>query len=230
MSISFKPFYHQVLERCGSEDSLADALPTIRPVNHLEILSDDRYLSAICLRVFRAGLKHSMVNNKWRIFDKVFYGFNTEKLASLSDEALEALMNQEGIIKHWTKVKAIRANANFVKEYSLIHGSFGHWLAVWPSQDIVGLWDELSKHGSQLGGLSGPSFLRYIGKDTFLLTSDVVAVLQEQGIIQGNNPLTKTNLAAVQAQFNEWHIETKLPYSHLSRIISMTVNQREEFI
>ena len=47
------------------------------------------------------------------------------------------------------------------------------WIARWPATDIVGLWEALAKRFSQMGGNSGPSFLRMVGKDTFVLTYSV---------------------------------------------------------
>ena len=167
-----------------------------------------------------------MVNARWPKFEVVFSSFDPAIMATVSDEELETRMKGEGVIKHWGKVKAIRHNAQFVQACAQEHGSFGHWVANWPVQDITGLWRELSKRGAMLGGKSGASFLRYVGKDTLLPTDDVVAVLEQMGLITGN-PMNKTNLAIIQKQFNEWHTQTDLPYSYLSRIISMTINQPE---
>lgn len=226
MAVAFESIYQQVLARVGGEDALLDRMPTVRPMEQLAILSDDRYLSAIVLRIFRAGLKHSMVNSRWPKFEAAFASFNPAVLAAASDEELEQRMQRDGVIKHWAKVKAVRHNAQFVAARSVENGSFGRWIAAWPVQDITGLWQELAQSGAMLGGKSGASFLRYIGKDTPLLSDDVIAVLTEQGLISGN-PMTKKNLASIQRQFNEWHIESDLPYSHISRIVSMTVNQPE---
>lgn len=229
MTIAFTPFHEIALSWFGSEQSLSENLPTVRSVAELEIISDDRYLSAMCLRVFRAGMKHSAVDAKWRNFDQVFDGFEPSKLVDLSDEELEGRMNREGLIKHWAKVKAIRANASLVLKRSIEFGGFGHWIASWPVQDIIGLWADITDNGVQMGGNSAPAFLRYIGKDTFLLTDDVVNVLTEQGLISGN-PNTKDNLAIIQRQFNAWQDETGLPLSHISKILSYSANQAIETI
>ena len=42
-----------------------------------------------CRRVFRAGLRHSMVDACWPEFERVFHGFNVRAVAAMSDEALE---------------------------------------------------------------------------------------------------------------------------------------------
>jgi hypothetical protein len=47
--------------------------------------------------------------------------------------------------------------------------SFAEFIAAWPSNDMIGLWDYLKKKGQRLGGNTGPYALRAIGKNTFYL-------------------------------------------------------------
>ena len=61
--------------------------------------------------------------------------------------------------------------------------SFGAWLADWPGTEIVELWEALAKRFSQMGGNSGPTFLRMVGKDTFILTPSVAAALKHWGAV-----------------------------------------------
>ena len=63
------------------------------------------------LRIFRAGLKHSLVDAKWPHFEEVFAGFDPPRVRAMSDEALEALLQDKRVIRHWGKMKAVRANA-----------------------------------------------------------------------------------------------------------------------
>src|SRR5438270_2524538 len=99
-------------------------------------------------------------------------------------------------------------------EVAAEHKSFGAWLAGWPGEDIVGLWDALAKRFSQMGGNSGPMFLRMVGKDTFILSPSVVAALKHWGIATAA-PKTRPERAAVQARFNDWTAETGLPLCQL---------------
>jgi 3-methyladenine DNA glycosylase Tag len=80
----------------------------------------------------------------------------------------------------------------------------------------------LKKQGAQLGGNSGPSFLRMVGKDTFLLTDDVVAALVAQGVVD-KRPTAQRDLRAVQQAFNQWQQESGRPLCQISRLLSMTV-------
>jgi len=84
---------------------------------------------------------------------------------------------------------------------------------------MVGLWAVLKKRGARLGGNTGPYFLRFIGKDSFLLSADVVAALIRAKVVD-KNPTGKADLAKVQAAFNKWHEETGRSYTQLSRILA----------
>ncbi|HLA30531.1 MAG TPA: DNA-3-methyladenine glycosylase I, partial [Pseudomonas sp.] len=195
------------LNRFGSVAELEARLPQPRSAAELRELSDDRYLSLISLRVFRAGLKHSLVDAKWPAFEEVFFGFDPEKVVLMGGERLENLMQDARLIRHLGKLKSVPRNAQFILDVRQEKGSFGALIADWPVTDIVGLWKYLAKHGSQLGGLSAPRLLRMIGKDSFIPSEDMVAALKAQGIID-KAPTSLKDLAAVQAAFNQWHAES----------------------
>ncbi len=185
----------------------------------LEAVGDDRYLSRMSLRIFRAGLKHSLVDAKWPAFEEVFFGFEPRRVRAMPDEAVEALLGDRRLIRHWGKLKSVRDNAAAMIAVADEHGSFGAWLARWPASDIVGLWETLAKRFSQMGGNSGPTFLRMTGKDTFILTPSVTAALQRWGAIAAP-PKNKRDREAVQACFNTWAGETGRPLCQLSLILA----------
>ena len=126
------------------------------------------------------------------------------------------------LIRHWGKLKAVRDNAAAMIAIADEHGSFGIWLARWPASDIVGLWEALAKGFSQMGGNSGPSFLRMVGKDTFVLTHSVGAALQHWGAIDAP-PKNRKDRAAVQSCFNAWAAETGRPLCQLSQILAASI-------
>ena len=211
------------LNRFGSAAALESILPQPRSAEELRAISDDRYLSTLSLRVFRAGLKHSLVDAKWPAFEQVFFGFDPEKVVLMGAERLENLMQDARIIRHLGKLKSVPRNAQFILDVQKDKGSFGALVADWPVSDIVGLWKYLAKHGSQLGGLSAPRFLRMVGKDTFVPSDDMVAALKAQKIID-KAPTSLKELAAVQAAFNQWHEQSGRPLCQLSVMLAHTVN------
>ena len=218
---SFKWIYEHAQNHKTGEDIEA-LLPQPLAREQLAVVPDDRILSDMMRRVFRAGLKHSLVDGKWPEFEKAFFGFDPEKISLMSDEQLENMMQNDKIIRHWGKIKAVRANAFMVSSVAEKEGSFARFLAQWPEADVISLWAFLKKEGSQLGGNSGPYFLRMIGKDTFILTDDVVAALKAQGVIE-KKPTAKRDLQKVQDAFNQWQQESGRPMSQISRLLSYTV-------
>ncbi|SEE29507.1 DNA-3-methyladenine glycosylase I [Pseudomonas anguilliseptica] len=211
------------LNRFGSVAALESILPQPRSADELGAISDDRYLSIISLRIFRAGLKHSLVDAKWPAFEQVFFGFDPEKVVLMGAERLESLMQDARIIRHLGKLKSVPRNAQFILDVQKEKGSFGALIADWPVSDVVGLWKYLAKRGSQLGGLSAPRFLRMIGKDTFVPTDDMVAALKAQKIID-KAPTSLKELATVQAAFNQWQEQSGRPLCQLSVMLAHTVN------
>lgn len=219
----YKWLHEYCLNRFGSAAALEARLPTPKSPAELRQISDDRYLSLIALRVFRAGLKHSLVDAKWPAFEEVFFGFDPEKVVLMGGERLENLMQDARLIRHLGKLKSVPRNAQFVLDIAREYGSFGKLLAGWPCGDIVGLWKLLAKRGSQLGGMSAPRFLRMAGKDTFVLGDDVVAALKAQEIVD-KAPTSQKDLALVQAAFNQWQEQSGRPLCQISMMLAFTVN------
>ncbi len=218
----FAPVLARALARAGGARALERMLPSAKSARALRALGDDRYLSQMSLRIFRAGLRHAMVDARWPEFEKVFKRFEPRRVVAFSDEDVEALMGDKRLIRHWAKLRSVRDNAAAMVALAEEHGSFGAYLADWDGADIVGLWADLAKRFSQLGGASGPSFLRMVGKDTFLLTGDVVRALIGLGVVQ-KKPTAKKDLGAVQAAFNGWVDETGRELCQLSRILALSV-------
>lgn len=207
----------------GGRAALMAMLPLVKSRAELISAPDSYYLSTMTRRIFQAGLKHSLVNDRWPAFEQAFEEFEPHRLMMMSDDELDQHMANTRLIRHLGKMKSIRLNAAMIVNVARECGGFGQFLAEWKETEIVELWRWLKKHGNQLGGMSGPRFLRLVGKDTFLLTDDVVAVLKSLGVVE-KMPSAKADLHRVQALFNEWHQQTGMPYSHLSRIVSCAAN------
>jgi 3-methyladenine DNA glycosylase Tag len=220
--IAFAKIQKAAQARLGPAD-LKRRLPKIKTAAALKRVADDRYLSLMSLRVFRAGLRHDMVDAKWPAFEKAFRGFEPRKVRAMSDEQVEALMGDRRLIRHLGKLKSVHANAAGMIELDQERGSFGAYLADWPGDQIVALWDDLAKRFHQLGGNSGPYFLRMAGKDTFVLTYSVVKALQHWRAFP-SEPKGKKDRARVGEIFNAWAEETEMPLAHLSVTLAASVD------
>jgi 3-methyladenine DNA glycosylase Tag len=220
------PPFAKILEtarRRVGDAELRARMPEVSTPDELRAVGDDRYLSLMSRRIFRAGLKHSLVDARWPAFEEAFRGFDLRRVRAMNDEETEALMNDRRLIRHWGKIKSVRSNAAAMHEVAEQHGGFGAYLAGWPGADIVGLWGDLGKRFEQMGGNSGPSFLRMAGKDTFILTPSVIAALNRWKAFAGE-PKTKADRAKVQAAFNAWAGESGLPLAHVSMTLALSVD------
>jgi 3-methyladenine DNA glycosylase Tag len=221
--IPFEAIEERARERVGGMQALSQRLPRPKSADELRAVPDDRYLSEMSLRIFRAGLKHSVVDAKWPAFEDVFLGFEPKRVVAMTDEEIEALLQDQRLIRHWGKLKSVRANAAAVTKLTEQHGGVGAWLADWPRDNVVGLWDELAKRFSQLGGNSGPYFLRMVGKDTFMLTPSVISALNHWDAFEGT-PKSKADRAEVQEVFNAWVRASSRPLCQVSMILALSVD------
>ena len=219
--ICFSDLYQTAVLHKGGEKNVNAGLPEVKDSEQLCLQTDAFYLSTLCLRVFRAGLKHSLVDAKWPAFELAFRQFDPHHCAMLSDDEIDLLMANTAIIRHLGKIKSVRDNAQMLRTESMANKGFGCWLAAWPTEDVVGLWLYLKKHGRQLGGMSAAYFLRMTGKDTFLLTRDVVAVLIAHGVVS-KAPSSQADYKAVQNVFLAWQQQCGRPLAEISRIVSYT--------
>jgi 3-methyladenine DNA glycosylase Tag len=221
----FKTIRARAAKRKGGDAALVALLPKPMTAKALARITDDRVLADMTKRIFSAGFAWSVIEKKWPDFEKAFLGFEPKRLLAQPDEFWERLAGDARIVRNAQKIMAVRANAQFIADIAREHGSFGKFLAEWPASDQVGLLDLLAKRGARLGGGTGQYFLRFIAKDAFILSTDVVACLRDAGLDIAEHPTSKKDLRKVQDQFNAWAAETGLPLTHLSRICAMSIGE-----
>lgn len=223
--IKFQEVQERAEQRKGGGAAVKKLLPKVASKKKLIALGDDRYLAMMTKCINQAGFSWKVIENKWPEFEVAFFGFDLRKLGLLSAEQWEAYASDRRVVRNWQKIKALQENVFFVQEESRKHGSFGTFIADWPPSDQIGLMAYMKKHGSRLGGQSALWFLRNTGKDCFILSRDVMVTLRGGGLDIAEQPSSQRDLRQVQAQFNKWHEETGLPYSHLSRIAACSVGE-----
>ena len=219
---SFAETYERACRRKGGDRTVKSLLSPEPPEQTLRDTPDDRVLSMMAKCVFRAGFNWQVIETKWPGFEDAFLGFDPAQLHFQPDEFWDDLTSNKAIVRHGAKIRSVRQNAQFVLDIATEHGSFGAFLADWPAEDQVGLWTVLSKRGNRLGGNTGRYFLRFIGKDVFLPSRDVVRAVRMAGLDVPEEPTAKRDMTAIQDLFNSWHKETGLPYIQLSRIAAMS--------
>jgi 3-methyladenine DNA glycosylase Tag len=219
---NFKAIEARAAKRKGGAKALEKILSKPRSRAALAKTPDSFFLSMLAKQIFCAGFVWKIVEYKWSGTEEAFAGFEPEVVAGFGDQEIEELTNDPRVVRHRAKIESICANARWMVRLAAEHGSFAKYLADWPDDDVIGLWEELRKSGSRLGGMTGPFFLRQTGKDTFLLSPDVVKALRRAKVLKGAGT-SKRDLRAVQEVFNVWRRQTKRPLCQLSRILAYSV-------
>ena len=222
---SFDQVWARASARKGGDAELRALLSGPPGDEQLIELPEASFLAIMCKCIFQAGFSWKVVDQKWDGFMAAFHEFDPEVLTTLTSTEWEDYIRDRRIIRNPQKIRAVRGNLWFVMDTAMKYGSFGQFLADWSGAELVGLFRHLKKEGTRLGGATGQRFLRYAGKDTFILTRDVVACFRKQGVEVADHPSSQRDLAAIQTAFNRWHEETGLPYQHLSMVMARSVGE-----
>ncbi|MEM8814164.1 MAG: DNA-3-methyladenine glycosylase I [Pseudomonadota bacterium] len=220
----FQAVYDDAAAFRGSEDALETALghSETKSPEVLAAIPDDRWLSMMTRCVFQAGFSWKVIDSKWPGFEEAFEGFPVGRWALAPDEDLDRLASDKRIVRNAQKIRTVRDNAVFLADLAREKGSAGAVFAEWPAADFIGLLDLLKKRGSRLGGTSAQYFLRFMGRDSLILSRDVTAALIREGVID-KEPTSKAALKAVQAAFNTWMGESGRSMTEVSRVLAMSV-------
>ncbi len=219
----FDDVYHRALDRKGGEAELTKWIPETLTATEISKIAIDRFLSEMTRCIFQAGFVYRVINQKWSGFEEAFWEFEPRKLVLISPEQIENLIQDTRIVRNPQKIKSVPINAQFIMDIEKSEGSFSNWIATWPSENLIGLLSLLKKRGSRLGGMTGQRLLRNMGKETFILTSDVVLCLQQAGLDIRDNPTSMRDMKAIQEAFNEWQQQSSMNLSQISRIAACSV-------
>ncbi|WP_026376449.1 DNA-3-methyladenine glycosylase I [Aestuariibacter salexigens] len=217
----FSKIYQRASQRKGGDGVLESLLGAPLTEQQLARVGDDRFLAEFTRKVFQSGFVWRIINQKWPDFERLFFNFDIEKVLLMPDEMLEQRAQDKSIVRNFNKIKTIRDNALMIDDVRSQHGSFAQFVAAWPGTDIVGLWEYLKKHGARLGGNTGPYALRFVGKDTFLLSKDVVDYFRQHNLITGSER-SKSNLATIQKQFNDWQQQSGRSLQAISQVVAFS--------
>ena len=201
--------------RKGGEDAVFAGLTRPKTTGELASIPDDRWLSMMSRMVFSAGFNWKVVETKWPDFETALEGFDVGYCALMDDDQLDELTHDPTIIRNAVKLRSVRENAAFIAR----HPGFGRLVGDWPGDDFIGLLEFLKAEGSRLGGSTAQYFLRMMGKDGFILSTDVTARLIAEGVID-KSATSKTALRKVQAAFDRWAAESGRSLTEISRTLA----------
>lgn len=205
--------------RKGSLDAVLAGASTPRPAAELAAIPDDRWLAQMARGIFQAGISWAVVETKWPGIEAAFHGFDPGRVSMIEGEAFDALLSDPRVIRSGAKIAAIRDNAAVLRA----DPGMGRRVADWPVEDFAGLVGGLARDFSRLGGTTGQYLMRFMGKESFILSRDVVARLREEGVIDGPATSAKA-LQKVQAAFNTWKAESGLTLNQIGRVLAQSID------
>ena len=92
------------------------------------IFDDLKLFEFLTLETFQAGLSWITILRKRDHFRKAFDQFDYEKVARYGDEKIDALLNNQGIIRNKQKIKAAVNNAQRFISIRQEHGTFSQYI------------------------------------------------------------------------------------------------------
>jgi DNA-3-methyladenine glycosylase I len=140
----------------------------------------------LCLEGFQAGLSWSTILNKRDRFREVFHDFDVDLVAAMTDDDVERLLTDTGIVRNRAKIEATRKNATatitlredggleaFVERFRPVSDPEPHTPAEVPttSPESVALSKALRKRGF---GFVGPTTVHALMEATGLVDTHLV--------------------------------------------------------
>lgn len=107
---------------------------------------DDQHLfEMLILEGAQAGLSWETILNRRVGYRNAFHNFDVHKVAEMSDNQLEALRNDEGIIRNRLKIYSTRRNAQIFIKIQKEFGSFDRYLWNFVDyQPIINRWQKMT--------------------------------------------------------------------------------------
>ena len=220
----FRQIEALAIERHG-KDAIREFQNSVSPlsVEQLAAIPDDRWLAMATKCIFQSGFNWKVVETKWDGFEEAFEGFDLGRWSFSNDDDLANLVSDTRIIRNGMKIRTVPENARFFGELSKQAGSVGKFIGEWPATDQMGLLEILHKQGSRLGAMTGQYFLRFMRKDSYILSRDVTAALIRSGAVD-KQPTSIKAKEAVQSAFNSWMQESGLSFTAISGTLARSID------
>ena len=91
------------------------------------VTDDDALFENMNLQIFQAGLSWRMVLARRDAFREAFHRWRVDKVAAMSPQDVNRLLQNAAIIRNRKKIEASIANALIVQEIQREHSSFCDW-------------------------------------------------------------------------------------------------------
>jgi DNA-3-methyladenine glycosylase I len=98
---------------------------------------DRKWFEFIVLDAFQAGLSWRTVLHKRKAFHQVFFGFDPEQVAGMSEKAIAAAIANPAIIRNQLKIRATVKNARAFLDLQAAKGSFDAFIWSFTDGQII---------------------------------------------------------------------------------------------
>jgi DNA-3-methyladenine glycosylase I len=126
---------------------------------------DDGYFEQMSRSVFLAGLNWKVIDKKWPDIKRLFDNFAIDDVAQFSDEDIDRLLKDEGMIRSAKKITAVVANAQTMQKVEQEFGSFAKYLQAVKAKSEEALLKDLHKRFAFLGESTSLIFLYSVGEE-----------------------------------------------------------------
>ena len=101
-----------------------------------EVHDDNELFGRLILEINQAGLSWTTILHKQDNLRKAYSNFNIKQVSMYSNDDIESLLSNAGVIRNRLKINAIIYNANKIIEIQKDFGSFYLWLKKLKGKDI----------------------------------------------------------------------------------------------
>lgn len=150
----------------------------------VEVRDDKKLFEMLCLEGAQAGLSWITILRRRDNYRRVFFDFDLQKNAQLSDEQLLAILQDSSIIRNRLKVFGVRKNALAFMQVQRESGSFNSYL--WSFTNYVPLLFEMHSQAEATANQLSKD-LRKRGF-TFVGPTICFAFMQAIGMINDHEP------------------------------------------
>jgi DNA-3-methyladenine glycosylase I len=150
----------------------------------MPVHDDQKWFEYLILDAFQAGLSWKTVLNKREGFREVFFGFDPEKVANMTDKEMEAARNNPAIIRNRLKIKSAVGNAHAFLELQRKHGSFNSYIWSFTDGEVIhNSWRDLNEIPASTP--LSDTISKSLKKEgfTFVGTTICYAFLQAAGVV-----------------------------------------------
>ena len=112
-----------------------------------KISHDDRFqFEMLCLEGASVGLSWKTIMHKRMNYKAAFHDFDIDTCAAMTDEELENLLSNTGLIRNRGKIFSVRKNAQVVKKIQEEYGSFESYLWMFTNGNVIdGHWKDITE-------------------------------------------------------------------------------------